>query len=120
MTVLAEILEQELAEAVEVKNKKSLHRYIVLLVENIIQREEYRNEALVIKSDIKVLAEVMKKGFENVDKRFEDINKRFEDMQRYMDKRFEDISKKFSMMFTFMNIGFSILVLITIIFKFIT
>ena len=145
MKDLAEILEQELVEAVEVKDKKSLHRYIVLLVENIIQREEYKNEALLIKIDINVLAEVMKKGFENVDKRFEDINKRFEninkrfeninkrfedmqrymdkrfeDMQRYMDKRFEDIGKKFSMMFTFMNIGFSILVLITIIFKFVT
>ena len=38
MNNLAEILEQELEEAVEVKNKKSLHRYIILLADNIVQK----------------------------------------------------------------------------------
>ncbi len=109
MIELIEILEQELEDAVEVKNKKSLHRYMVLLVENVVRKEEYGQEVSEIKSDIKVLAEVMKQGFEDVNKRFEDVNKRFDDM-----------NKKFSMMFAFMNIGFSILVLITIIFKFVT
>ena len=51
-------------------------------------------------ADIRVLAETMKQGFESINRRFEDINKRF------------------TMMFTFTNIGFSILILITIIFKF--
>ena len=83
MEAIAEILEQELEEAVEVKNKKSLHRYIVLLTENIVRRESYEKERYEIRSDIKTLAEIMKQGFERVDKRFED-------MQMYMDKRFED------------------------------
>ena len=130
MEAMMEILEQELEEAVEVKNKKSLHRYIVLLTENIIRKDSYEKEQLELRSDIKTLAEIVKQGFEYmekrfevVDKRFEDMNKhtdkRFEDMQKHTDKRFEDMNKRFTMMFAFMNIGFTIIVLLTILFKFI-
>jgi flagellar capping protein FliD len=154
MTNLAEILEQELEEAVEVKNRKSLHRYAVILAENIVQRSVYEQSILEIKNDIKILTETMKQGFESIDKRFElidkrfesidkrfesidkrfesidkrfeSIDKRFEDMYNYMNKRFEDVNnrfedmnKRFSMMFTFMNIGFGIIILITVLFKFI-
>ena len=112
MEAIAEILEQELEEAVEVKNKKSLHRYIVLLTENIVRRENYEKERYEIRSDIKTLAEIMKQGFERVDKRFED-------MQKYMDKRFEDVGKRFSMMFKFMSLGFTILAIIMVVFEFI-
>jgi len=100
MNNLAEILEQELEEAVEVKSKKSLHRYVVLLTENVIQKSAYQQNTNEPKSDVKVLAETMKVGFNSVDKRFEDMNKRF------------------NMMFTFMNIGFGIIILLTILFKF--
>ena len=100
MNNLAEILEQELEEAVEVKSKKSLHRYVVLLTENVIQKSAYQQNTNEPKSDVKVLAETMKVGFNSVDKRFEDMNKRF------------------NMMFTFMNIGFGIIILLTIFFKF--
>lgn len=151
MSVIAEILEQKLEEAVEVKNKKSLHRYIVLLTENIVRKENYEKDHNEIKSDIKTLAEIVKQGFERMDKRFEDVfrymdkrfeavdkrfeavdkrfeavDKRFEDIYRYMDKRFEavdkrfeDMNKKQSMMLTFMNLGFGIIILLTILFKFI-
>ena len=137
MSAIAEILEQELEEAVEVKNKKSLHRYIVLLTENIVRKENYEKDQNEIRSDIRTLVEIVKQGFERmdkrfeaVDKRFEDIykymdkrfeavDKRFEDIYRYMDKRFEDMNKKQSMMLTFMNIGFGIIILLTILFKFI-
>ncbi len=119
MEAIAEILEQELEEAVEVKNKKSLHRYIVLLTENIVRRESYEKERHEIRSDIKTLAEIMKQGFERVDKRFEGMYKRFEDMQKYMDKRFEDVDKRFSMMFKFMSLGFTILAIIMVVFEFI-
>ena len=112
MEAMMEVLEQELEGAFEVKDKKSLHRYIVLLTENIVRKESYEKEQLEIRSDIKTLAEIVKQGFEHTDKRFEDI-------QRNMDKRFEDMNKKFSMMFTFMNIGFTIIVLLTVLFKFI-
>jgi len=114
MNNLAEILEQDLEEAVEVKSKKYLHRYVVLLTDNIIQKSTYQQNTDDLKSDIKILAETMKVGFKAVDKRFEDMNKRFEDMN----KRFEDMNKRFNMMFTFMNIGFGIIILLTILFKF--
>ncbi len=132
MNNLAEILEQELEEAVEVKSKKSLHRYVVLLTENIIPKSTYEKNSEQLRSDIKVIAETMKEGFkavdkrfeavdkrfEAVDKRFEAVDKRFEDLYRYMDKRFEDMNKRFNMMFTFMNIGFGLIILLTILFKF--
>lgn len=44
MVDFARILEEELEEAVEVKNRKSLHRYITLLTENIAGKEENRME----------------------------------------------------------------------------
>ena len=102
MEAMMEVLEQELEGAFEVKDKKSLHRYIILLTENIVRKESYEKEQLEIRSDIKTLAEIVKQGFEHTDKRFEDMN------------------RKFSMMFTFMNIGFTIIVLLTVLFKFIT
>ena len=101
MSNLAELLEQELEEAVEVKNRKSLHRYILLLADNIVQKGAYEHNILEIRNEIKLLAETMKQGFESVD------------------KRFEDMSKRFSLMFAFMNIGLGIIILITVLFKFI-
>ena len=62
--------------------------------------------------------ESIDRRFESIDQRFESVDQRFEDMYRYMDKRFEEINRKFNMMFTFMNIGFGILVLLTVLFKF--
>lgn len=119
MNNLAEILEQELEEAVEVKSKKSLHRYVILLTDNIIQKSTYQQTTDELRSDIKVLTETMKAGFESVDRRFEAVDKRFEDLYRFMEKRFEDMSKRFNMMFTFMSVGFTIIILLTVLFKFI-
>jgi len=144
MNELAEILERELEDAFEVKNRQSLHRYIVLLAENVVRKKEYEKYIFENKSEIRLLAETMKEGFKVVDrrfedmhkymdkrfddlyhymdKRFEDTNKRFEDMNKRfedMNKRFEDMNKRFNMMFTFMNIGFGIIILLTVLFKFI-
>jgi len=126
MNELAEILERELEDAFEVKNRQSLHRYIVLLAENVVRKKEYEKYVLENKSEIRLLAETMKEGFKAVDKRFEAVDKRFEDLYHYMDKRFEavdkrfeDMNKRFNMMFTFMNIGFGIIILLTVLFKFI-
>lgn len=88
MEAIVEVLEQELEEAFEVKNKKSLHRYILLLTENIVRKESYEKEQIEIKSAIRTLAEVVKQGFERMDKRFEA-------MQIQMDKRFEQVDKRF-------------------------
>jgi len=119
MNNLAEILEHELEKAVEVKNKQSLHRYVVLLAENIVRKSEYEKSVIENRSEIRLLAETMKEGFKAVDKHFEAVDKRFEDLYHYLDKRFEDMNKRFNMMFTFMNIGFGIIILLTILFKFV-
>ncbi len=117
-----------------------------IFYESLIEMGHFQEEKLATKEDIKMMLEMMNSRFEAVDKRFEAIDKRFEaidkrfeaidkrfeatdkrfeDMYKYMDKRFEaidkrfeDMNKKFSMMFTFMNIGFGIIILLTILFKF--
>ena len=98
MDTMVEVLEEELAGAFEVKDKKSLHRYVLLLTENIVKKENYEKQQLEIKSDIRTLAELVKQGFEHMDKRFEAIDKRFEAIDKrfeylihYMDKRFESL-----------------------------
>ena len=114
MNNLAEILEDELEEAVEVKNKKSLHRYIALLVENIAQKQETEKQFIELKNEIKILAQTMKQGFENIDKRFEDMNKRFEDMN----KRFEDMNKKINLLIWIISLWMSLFTGISVILKF--
>lgn len=81
---------------------KDEEELIDILYEAFNEAGQVQSEKLATKEDIKMILEMMDKRFEAVDKRFEDMNKRF------------------SMMFTFMNIGFAILVLLTVIFKFIS
>ncbi|RMD93952.1 MAG: hypothetical protein D6813_03150 [Calditrichaeota bacterium] len=94
MKNLAELLESELENAFEVKNKKSLHNYVSILVNSILEREEINKRFLQISNEIKLLSETVKLGFENVNRRFEDMNKRFEDMN----KRFDDTNKKINIL----------------------
>ena len=81
MESLAEILEQDLEEAVEVKNKKSLHRYITLLTENLVRRDrndkehsEFRESFLKMENRIDILITEMKDGFKRMDERFESVD----------------------------------------------
>ncbi len=121
MNNLAEILEEELEEAVEIKNKKSLHRYITLLVDNIAQKEATNKQFLELKNEIKTLAETMKLGFENANKRFEDMNKRFEDMNNRfgdMNSRFEDMNKKINILIWIISLWMSLFTAISFFLKF--
>ena len=94
MKHLAELLESELESAFEVKDKKSLHNYVTILVNSILEREEINKRFMEISNEIKLLSETVKIGFEHINKRFEDMNKRFEDMN----KRFEDTNKKINIL----------------------
>ena len=60
-------------QAVEIKNRQSLHRHVVLLAENIVRITDYEKSVIESKSEIRQLAETMKEGFKTVDKRFEDM-----------------------------------------------
>ncbi|MFP4542477.1 MAG: hypothetical protein ACLFR7_12690 [Opitutales bacterium] len=110
------LLESELEAAFEVKDKQSLHRYVVLMVDRFAARatEEQRHSRLErkmdegftgIKEDVRSIAATMREGFarfderfEAIDQRFEAAEKRFEDMNRRfeaIDKRFEAVDQRF-------------------------
>ncbi len=111
MEEIAELLEQELLRACDVRDKDSLKRFIWLLVENAVGKKEHQIETAGIRAEISVLAanieknsEIMRQGFaethglfellqQNMDKRFEAVDKRFESMQRTMDQRFESMQQ---------------------------
>jgi hypothetical protein len=84
-----------------------------ILYDTFVALGQIHQEKLATKEDIKMLIQM-------IDKRFEAVDKRFEDLYKHMDKRFEDMNKKFTMMFTFMNIGFALIVMLTVLFKFLT
>ncbi len=116
---LAEILEEEFTEAVEVKDKKSLHRYITLLVDNVAEKQAVDTQLIEINHRIEMLIKEMKIGFENVDKRFTDLihymDKRFEGM----DKRFEDMNKKVNILIWVISLWMGLFSGISLVLKFI-
>ena len=87
--------------------------------------EEFKNifdintRLIKLEESHKHILEVLKIIIENTNKRFEelreDMNARFEDMNR----RFEDMNRRFTFMQWFMGAGFTILVVLITIFKFI-
>lgn len=140
MIDLARILEEELEEAVEVKNRKSLHRYITLLTENIAGKEENRMEHTEFQQELikidgrfnQMITEV-REGFHRMDQRFEtmqsSMDQRFESVQQQMDQRFEasnirfetlerHFDKRFTMMFSFITIGFVVMATMMSVFQF--
>ena len=112
MEAMAEILEQELDEAVEVKNKKYFHRFILLLTQNVVSRNTHDRETDNLRSDIRDVIAVMERRFEAVDQRFESL-------QKQMDVRFNAVDKRFSMMFAFMSLGFTALAVLLTVFHYI-
>ena len=147
MADFARILEEELEEAVEVKNRKSLHRYITLLTENITGKEgnrmehtEFQQELIKIDGRFNQMITEVREGFkrmdqrfeamqiqtkqrfEAVDQRFEAVDKKFESVQQQMDRRFVSMErhfdKRFSMMFSFITIGFVVIATMMSVFQF--
>ena len=148
MAAIEELLENELKAAFEVKSEQSLHNYVVLLVERMIEREDYIEDRGSLKSDIRSITDTMREGFKRMDERFAAVDKRFEDLIGQMnarfegvdkrfenltgqmnvrfegiDKRFEDLiaqmNSRFNMMFFFMSAGFTILTVLLTLYRFI-
>ena len=118
MADLAQILEEELEEAVEVKNKKSLHRYITLLTRNLVKKEdnrmehtEFQQELIRIDGRFNQIITEMREDFKRMDERFVAADKRSETLERHFDKRF-------SMMFSFITIGFVVMATMMSVFQF--
>ena len=101
----AQLIESELSAAILKSDEEAIKRVSLLLSEKLTKIDEIEEAQEETKSDIRILIEVLKQGFEN-------MNRRFEDLQRYMDKRFD-------MMFKFMSLGFSIITILIVVFKFI-
>lgn len=130
MSEIVEILESELQDAFEVKNSKSLHRYVVLMVDRFASKSvaEQQNQRFdEILAALHAGFTRMDERFAAVDKRFAAVDQRFEDMQRQMDdrfqavqkqmderfkavdRRFDDMNKRFTMLVTLMSIFFTLL-----------
>ena len=60
MKDLAEMLEEELSEAVEVKDPKSLHRYISLLTGNYVEQNIHERQYNELTGSIKEMLTSMK------------------------------------------------------------
>ena len=88
------------------------------MAENFVQKDEHVTEIGSTRSDIQILVESMKQGFERMDRRFEAVDKRFEDVQKQMDMRFEAVDKRFTMMFSFVTIGFVVLSTLVTVYQF--
>ena len=105
MSDFAHRIEAEFKEAFPVKNEGALRRAVAMLSENVVDRPTYSRDIADLRSDVRVIAETMKQGFERVDKRFEDVNARFEQVDRrfedmntrfeQVDRRFEDVNARF-------------------------
>ena len=124
MTVesLVQLLEEEFSEAVEVKDPKSFHRFILLLSGNLVEKQKHEDDTNAIRGDIKELITIMRERFEAVDRRFEAVDKRFEAVDKRfedMNNRFGDMNKRFSGLQWTMGLGFTILAVMITLFQYI-
>ena len=91
---LAEILEEQLESAVDIKDKKSLHRYILLLTENLAHRDKNeRDHSEIMEAILKVDARI-EEGFKRMDERFEALQKQMDQRFAAVDQRFEALQKQ--------------------------
>lgn len=118
MSEMVDVISSEFEEAMEIKNPKSLHRGIFLLLSSTIPREEHIIEHNDLKSSItalnhnvELIALRMEEGFKRMDGRFEASDIRFETLERHFDKRF-------AMMFSFITIGFVVMATMMSVFQF--
>ena len=121
MEVLADILEHELEDAVQIKNKESLHRYISLLTQNYLKKETFQEsiqqnhrEHQELRSDVQLIAARMEEGFKRMDDRFAAVDKRFE----AVDKKFESLDKRFNRVNFFLAFGFTVVTVLITVYQF--
>ena len=126
MASIAELLENELKAALEIKNEQSLHNYVTILVESLVKRDQYMTDSSSMKGDIRAIVDAMREGFRRMDERFEAVDKRFEAVDKRfeaVDKRFDDLigqmNSRFNMMFFFVSGGFTILTVLLTLYRFI-
>ncbi|MFP4066513.1 MAG: hypothetical protein ACLFS5_03360 [Spirochaetaceae bacterium] len=138
MNDIVGLLESELEAAFQVKDRKSLHRYVVMMVDRFASRETEQERFsqldrtmgqgfTELEEDVRSIAESMRAGFSRMDERFEAMDRRFEARFEAMDRRFEeqnerfkarsdavdkhfdDVNKRFNMLVVLMSVFFTVL-----------
>ena len=112
MEELAEILEDELAQAVEVKDRKSLHRYVLLVTRQHVDQRSFDAQTSELGSSIEKAVQSMHEGFERMDERFTQMQKQMDERFAAQDRRFDDMSDRFNGMQKLIVIGFAAIGLI--------
>ena len=93
MSEIIELLEHELETAVEVKDRRALHRYVTILVDRVVSRSEHQaaetrleqklgTELGALRSDVQTIAARMEQGFARMDERFAAVDKRFDGVNK--------------------------------------
>ena len=97
MSDFAAHIEDEWERAFQVKDERALKRAGALICERFVDRATYTHDVSEIRGDIRVLAEMMKLGFEQIDKRFEQVDKRIDQIDKridQIDKRIEQVDRR--------------------------
>lgn len=125
MSEMVDVISSEFEEAMEIKNPKSLHRGIFLLLSSTVPREEHALEHNDLKSSItalnhnvELIALRMEEGFKRMDERFEAVDKRFEASNIRFETLERHFDKRFAMMFSFITIGFVVMATMMSVFQF--
>jgi hypothetical protein len=97
MSEMVDVISREFEDALEVKNPKSLHRGIFLLLSSSVPREEhlvehndFKTSIMALNNNVELIAVRMEEGFKRMDERFEASDKRFESIE----KRFESVESR--------------------------
>ena len=107
MNAFAELLESELNEVFVKQNKDALKRVSYIVGEKINKVEEMEKRQTDQKTELMMIAENMKKGFELMEERFKVMDERFKVMDerfKTMDERFKAMDKRFSQLMWFIGI----------------
>ena len=110
MSDFAAHIEDEWEQAFQVRDERALKRAGSLICERFVDRATYTHDVSEIRGDIRVLAEMMKLGFEQIDKRIDQIDKRIEQMDRridQVDRRIDQIDRRFEVLIDQMDRRFA-------------
>lgn len=117
MSDFAAHIEDEWERAFQVRDERALKRAGALICERFVDRATYTHDVSEIRGDIRVLAEMMKLGFEQIDKRIDQIDKRIDQIDKrieqvdrridQVDRRIDQIDRRFEMLIDQMDRRFA-------------
>ena len=82
MSEMVDVISSEFEEALEVRNPKSLHRGIFLLLSSTINKEEHITEHSGLRDSVDLMGHSMGNGFIRMDEHFKRMDEKFERMDK--------------------------------------